>query len=119
MLRSRVLQEALERLELHVAKVTSGVLRGRRVSNGSLLPGEEMDLGSPSARRKKEGDDVSIAVNVRYLMDALRAIDTQETLIGIDSELKPIVIRPSLHSTQGQTLGEHLCVLMPVRLSAG
>jgi hypothetical protein len=40
MLRSRVLQEALERLELHVAKVTSGVLRGRRVSNGSLLPGE-------------------------------------------------------------------------------
>ena len=105
-----------------MAKVTSGVLRGRRVSNGFLLPGEEMDVAiaySPSARRKKEDDDVSIAVNVRYLMDALRAIDTQETLIDIDSELKPMVIRPSFHSHQEQASGEHLCVLMPVRLSAG
>ena len=113
MLRSRVLQEALERLELHVAKVTSGVLRGRRVSNGSLLPGEEMavekDVGSPTARKEKEGDDVVVAVNARYLMDALRAIDTHETLIGIDSEIKPMVIRPSS--------GDHLCVLMPVRIS--
>ena len=63
---------------------------------------EEMDV-------EKQGDDIEIAVNVRYLMDALRAIDTQETLIGIDSEVKPIVIRPSL--------GDHLCVLMPVRIS--
>ena len=73
---------------------------------------EEMDI-------EKEGDDVKIAVNVRYLTDALRAIDTQETLVDIDSELKPMVIRPSHNSDQGQTSGEHLCVLMPVRLSAG
>ncbi|MFC1714368.1 DNA polymerase III subunit beta [Candidatus Poribacteria bacterium] len=73
---------------------------------------EEMDV-------EKAGDDVGIAVNVRYLMDALRAIDTQETLVDIDSELKPIVIRPSPGSDQGQASGEHLCILMPVRLSAG
>ena len=73
---------------------------------------EEMDID-------KEGDDVGIAVNVRYLMDALRAVDTQETLVDIDSELKPIVIRPSFRSDQGQASGEHLCVLMPVRLSTG
>jgi len=73
---------------------------------------EEMDV-------EKKGNDVTIAVNVRYLMDALRAIDTQETLVDIDSELKPVVIRPSLRSSQGQASGEHLCVLMPVRLSAG
>ena len=71
---------------------------------------EEMDV-------EKEGDDVWIAVNVRYLMDALQAIDTQETLIGIDSEVKPMVIKPSLNSDQGQDSGEHLCVLMPVRLA--
>ncbi len=51
---------------------------------------------------------MTIAVNVHYLMDALRAIDTQETLMGIDSEAKPMVIRPSA--------GDHLCVIMPVRL---
>ncbi len=62
---------------------------------------EEMDI-------EKDGDDVAIVVNVRYLMDALKAIDTQETLIGIDSEVKPVVIRPFS--------GDHLCVLMPVRV---
>jgi len=55
----------------------------------------------------KDGDDVAVAVDARYLMDALRAIDTQETIMGIDSAVKPIVIRPSA--------GDHLCILMPVR----
>jgi len=68
----------------------------------------EKDVGSPTAREKKDGDDMEIAVNVRYLMDALKAVDTREALIGINSAVKPIVIRPSL--------GDHLCVIMPVRL---
>ncbi len=62
---------------------------------------------------ENEGDDVGIAMNARYLMDALRSVDTQETLIGIDSEVKPVIIRPSSEDR------DHLCVLMPVRLSAG
>jgi len=64
---------------------------GMKVSADSQYIGdgcEEMDI-------EKDGHDVAIAVNARYLMDALRIIDTQETLIGIDSEAKPIVIRPS------------------------
>ncbi len=67
---------------------------------------------------EKEGNDIGITVNVRYLTDALRAIDTQETLIGINGDVKPIVIRPSLHSVRGQASGngDHLCVLMPVRV---
>jgi len=73
---------------------------------------EEMDV-------EKEGDDIRIAVNVHYIMDALRAIDTQKALVDIDSELKPIVIRPSPGFDQEQASGEHLCVLMPVRLDAG
>jgi len=72
---------------------------------------EEMDVGSPDERKEK--DNLTIAVNASYLMDALGAIDTQETLIGIDSEVKPIIIRPSSGDQ------EHLCVLMPVRLAAG
>jgi len=82
---------------------------------------EEMDVGSAPAyaggtRKEKDGDDMTIAVNVRYLMDALKAIDSQETLIGIDEEAKPVVIKPFLHSVRGQASGHHLCVLMPIRL---
>jgi len=69
---------------------------------------EEIDVGSPTTRKEKDRDDMTIAVNVHYLMDALKAVDSQKTLIGIDSEVKPMVIRP--------TTGDHLCVIMPVRL---
>ena len=73
--------------------------------------GQAFSKLEPTARKKKEmdvdkdGDDMTIAVNVHYLMDALKAVDSQKTLIGIDSE---VVIRPST--------GDHLCVIMPVRL---
>ena len=89
-----------------------------KVSASSAYVGdgcEEMDVGSPTARKEKEedvdrgGDDVDIAVNVHYLMDALRVMDTQDTLIGIDDAVRPMVIRPSFE--------DYLCVLMPVRLS--
>ena len=84
-------------------------LEGNRmkVSASSTIVGdghEEMNVDN-------DGDDMTIAVNVHYLMDALRVMDTQNTLIGIDSAVKPMVIRP--------TTGDHLCVLMPVRLADG
>ncbi len=88
-------------------------IRGNRmkVSASSAYLGdgcEELDVGSPTTRKEKDRDDMTIAVNVHYLMDALKAVDSQKTLIGIDSEVKPMVIRP--------TTGDHLCVIMPVRL---
>ncbi len=62
---------------------------------------------------ENEGDSIGIAMNARYLMDALKSVDTQETLKGIDSEVKPVVIRPSSEDR------DHMCVLMPVRLATG
>ena len=63
---------------------------------------EDMDIGH-------EGDDINVALNIRYLMDALSAIDTHETLIGINGSVLPVVIKPSS--------GNHLCVLMPIRVT--
>jgi DNA polymerase-3 subunit beta len=62
---------------------------------------EEMGVG-------KQGDDIQVALNVRYLVETLNAIDSQETLLWIDSEIKPVVVKPAS--------GEYLCVLMPVRV---
>ncbi len=58
---------------------------------------------------KKEGDDVELGLNIRYLMDALRVIQTDEMTIGIDEPLKPVLIKPA--SEDG-----YLYVLMPIRL---
>jgi len=81
---------------------------------------EEMDI-------HHEGDDVAAALNVRYLIDALRAVETQEVLIGINGAVLPVLIKPFLHAVQGQSLSEakeqasgeqeHLCVLMPIRVA--
>ena len=56
---------------------------------------------------EKEGDDIRVTVNVRYLTDALRAIDTQETLIGINGDVTPIVIRPSRNSNDSAIFEIH------------
>jgi len=58
---------------------------------------------------KKEGDDIELGLNIRYLMDALRVIQTDEMTIGIDEPLKPVLIKPA--SEDG-----YLYVLMPIRL---
>jgi DNA polymerase-3 subunit beta len=63
---------------------------------------EEMEI-------KKEGDDVEVALNVRYLMDALRVIQTEETTMEIEAPLKPVLIKPA----DGNG---YLYVLMPMRL---
>ena len=81
-------------------------LEGNRmkVSASSAIVGD----GDEEMNVDNDGGDVTIAVNVHYLMDALKAVDSQETLMGIESAVKPMVIRPST--------GGHLCVIMPVRL---
>jgi len=68
---------------------------------------EDMDIDH-------EGDDVEVALNVRYLMDALGAIDSQEALIGINGAVLPVVIKPSIPA---DAVTNHLCVLMPIRVA--
>ncbi len=75
-----------------------------KVSASSAQVGE----GSEEMDVEKDGDDIQVALNARYLVEVLNAIDSQETLLWIDSEVKPIVVKPAS--------GEYLCVLMPVRV---
>ena len=58
---------------------------------------------------RKEGDDVEVALNVRYLMDALRVIQTEEMIVGIEAPLKPMLIKPVCDNG-------YLYVLMPMKV---
>ena len=70
------------------------------VSAGSAHVGdgsEEMDMDH-------EGDDVRVAVNVRYLMDALRAIDgQQQTVLETFDPREPAKRFPVVSSLGGPT----------------
>jgi DNA polymerase-3 subunit beta len=74
--------------------------------NGELGEAEETLPG------ELEGEPLEISFNPRYLTDGLEAITDEEVMLEFRDPLKPAVIRP----TDGDSEGEFLYLLMPVRL---
>jgi DNA polymerase III subunit beta len=42
-----------------------------------------------------EGEDVKISFNAKYMLDALRAVDSQEIRIGFTGAMSPFILRPT------------------------
>ncbi|MBE3597099.1 MAG: DNA polymerase III subunit beta [Hydrogenibacillus sp.] len=57
------------------------------------------------AVRARQGDDLVIWFNARYLLDALKYIDAEAVAIGANGALSPFVVRP-----EGATVPTHLIV---------
>lgn len=66
------------------------------------------DHDAPLAARV-EGEEVQVAFNARYLLDALQAIDADEVELGFNGPLQPAALRP--HGRD-----DFLSVIMPVRV---
>ncbi len=66
------------------------------------------DHDAPLAARV-EGEEVQVAFNARYLLDALQAIDADEVELGFNGPLQPAALRP--HGRD-----DFLSVIMPVRI---
>lgn len=64
----------------------------------------------------REGEDIRIAFNAKYLMDVLDAIDSEGVYLELTEPLKPSVIRPVPPSEEPDG-NEYLCVLMPMQLA--
>lgn len=58
-----------------------------------------------------EGDDLLIAFNVKYVIDAVRAIDDEQVVLRFNSGVAPCVIAP----TEGDS---YLYLVLPVRINA-
>jgi DNA polymerase III subunit beta len=64
-----------------------------------------------------EGAPLEIAFNPRYLSDGLDAVGSERVVLEFRDELKPAVLRPALGDEgEGETGGDFLYLLMPVRL---
>lgn len=63
----------------------------------------------------REGEDIRIAFNAKYLMDVLGAIDSEGVYLELSEPLKPGVVRP-VPSSEEPDENEYLCVLMPMQL---
>ena len=60
-----------------------------------------------------DGKDLEIGFNCRYLLDALRAVPTEEVSLELINGLSPIVLNPCDGS------GKFSYMVLPVRLKAG
>ena len=60
-----------------------------------------------------DGKDLEIGFNCRYLLEALRAVPTEEVTLELSNGLSPIVLTPCDGS------GKFSYMILPVRLKAG
>jgi DNA polymerase-3 subunit beta len=56
-----------------------------------------------------KGEEVQIAFNARYVLDALAVVGTDEVQLSFNGPLSPGVIRPVGSD-------DYLCIIMPVRV---
>lgn len=83
-----------------------------RVGDGQLtLVAQTAEVGDDEAplTATVNGDDVQIAFNARYVLDALQVLDSDEVQLSFNGALSPGVIRPSGRD-------DYLCIIMPVRV---
>lgn len=93
-----LLRESLERASL----VTEDRALGQAKSHVKFHFGEELEVSSVSANGsvfdeiniEKEGGDLDIGFNCRYVLDALRAADTERIRLSLVSQLVAMVVEP-------------------------
>jgi len=84
-----------------------------QVGDGTLtLRAQTAEVGDDEAplTASVKGDDVQIAFNARYMLDALSVLDSDEVQLSFNGALLPAVIRPAGRD-------DYLCIIMPVRVA--
>jgi DNA polymerase III subunit beta len=84
-----------------------------QVGEGTLtLRAQTAEVGDDEAplTASVAGDDVQIAFNARYVLDALSVLDSDEVQLSFNGALHPGVIRPAGRD-------DYLCIIMPVRVA--
>jgi DNA polymerase III subunit beta len=100
------------KLALVFAKSESNIVKLETKEKGLKLTSEARELGSQETDidAQVEGETVNIAINSKYLLDALAACPATQVLIEFSGNLSPVLIRP-----MGEEGLEY--VVMPIRLS--
>jgi DNA polymerase-3 subunit beta len=107
--RDKVLH-ALRRMSVMVSERYSGV-RIRLQPGKMILNSTNPDVGEASdeVETQYQEGELEVGFNVRYLLDAIEAVDEEKFTLEIRSGLRPAVVRPA------QDTG-YLCIVMPLKI---
>lgn len=104
--------DVLKAVSVAASAATSGVKI--TLAAGALrVTAESAETGSASDEIPVDfsGTDMSVGVNAKYVLQALEALDTDETLFGVSGELDPMTVRPA-----GENAAEFVNCTMPMRI---
>ena len=106
-----LLIESMERASLLSREGKNNLIRFK-INNNLLTITSKSEEGNVKEEVivEKEGEDVEIGFNSKYMMDALKAIEDKEIVLEMISSVKPCVIKP----LEGKSF-EYL--VLPVRIS--
>ncbi len=104
--------QAIERASLIAGNANKNVVKVITQPDGNI---EVMSMSQEVGRVTEtvtpssiEGDELKISFNARYMIDALRSIDSEEVQIGFTGAMSPFIIRPTDHQEITQ-------LIVPVR----
>lgn len=106
---TKALLDSVERASL-LAREGSNVIKLVIQDNTLVITSNSPDLGKAHEELSIEidGEETQIAFNSRYLIDALKAIDSEEIMLELSGSLSPGVIRP-------METNNYLYLILPVR----
>ncbi|WIV12598.1 DNA polymerase III subunit beta [Proteiniborus sp. MB09-C3] len=110
--KTRDLQECLERASL-LAREGKNNLVKLDISDDRLIITSNSEIGNVFEELPivLEGNDIKIAFNSKYILEGIKAIDSEEIVMYMTSNINPCIIRPAEDSS-------YTYLVLPVRLAA-
>lgn len=104
------LLSCVERLDI-LAKETKGVVKIDITKEGVLsISAEAKEIGNGNEKISASSDiNITLAVNCKYLLEAIKAFSAEEIKINFTTPTTPIVINPL-------SVEDHVVLLMPIQL---
>lgn len=111
----KILIQALERVAIIAEQYNSVIkLNFDDTGDGVVTVSSEHETGFGSEQllpKAANGPAITIAANVRYLIDAARSINTPDIQMAANTSVAPFVMRPG-----GEGCPEQLALIMPVQV---
>jgi DNA polymerase-3 subunit beta len=107
--RNQVLH-ALRRMSVMASERYSGV-RIRLLTNKMILNSINPDVGEASdeVEIQYEEGEIEVGFNVRYLLEAIEAVDEEKFTLEIRSGLRPAIVKPAKDTG-------YMCIVMPLKI---
>ncbi len=101
-LNTKLVMEAVDRAYLMSREEKTNVVRLATLDNDMIeISSSSTDLGRVTEQLDAiefKGEPLRIAFNSKYMLDVLKAIDSEQLFIGFSGAMRPIVIRPIDHN---------------------